>query len=155
MTGDKKILNPEAELPWYRKAAKKIIRENKNFLLVLDELEISGFTSQELKKLYETDGFQTVLRQERLKYANEIAADPQLSKNTAIGMMLLAIQKLFEDGEWDKALEGVKKLSQLAGWQGTDGNVTVFADLKGKEIDELRKQIESRVSEGTNRKIVN
>ena len=138
----------QTELIWFRKAAEKVVREQKNFLLVLDELKIDGMRPQEADEVFRSKAFQTVLRQERLRYANELASDPQLSKNTAIGMMLIAIQKLFEEGEWDKALEGVTKLSKLTGWQGSDTQVAVFADLKGKDIEQLRKQIESGTGKG-------
>jgi len=144
----------QTELSWFRKAAEKVVREQKNFLLVLDELGIDGFRPAEADEVYRSKAFQTVLRQERLRYANELASDPQLSKNTAIGMMLLAIQKLFDEGEWDKALEGVQKLSKLTGWQGSE-NVTVFADLRGKDIEDLKRQIESRTSKGTSQKSLN
>lgn len=117
-------------------------------LLVLDELEIDGLRPQEADEIYRSKAFQTVLRQERLRYVNEIASDPQLSKNTAIGMMLLGIQNLIAEGEWDKAIEGVKKLSQLTGWQGAETNVNVFADLKGKDFEDLKRQFEQRTGAG-------
>jgi len=134
----------QTELIWFRKAAEKVVREQKNFLLVLDELKIDGMRPQEADEVFRSKAFQTVLRQERLRYANELASDPQLSKNTAIGMMLIAIQKLFEEGEWDKALEGVTKLSKLTGWQGAEASVNVFTELTGKDLDAIKAEMRSK-----------
>lgn len=145
----------QPELIWFRKAAEKVAREGKSFLHVLDEMKIDGMRPQEADELYRSKSFQTVLRAERHRYANELANDPQFSKNTAIGMMMIAIQKLMEEGEWDKALEGITKLSKLTGWQGMDTQVAVFGDLKGKEFEQLRKDIESRVSTGKAPKSLN
>ena len=137
----------EATLPeptWYRKAAQKVVREGKNILLVVDELGIDGLTSREVEEIYKSNTFQAILRNERLRYAAEYAKDPALSKDAAVGMMLQAIDKLMAEGEWDKALEGINKLSKLTGWLGADNSVTVFADLKQRDYEELKKQIELR-----------
>jgi len=132
---------PEPE--WFRAVARKIVREGKNFLLAIDELGIPGLTSKEAEEIHRSNTFQTVLRNERLKFATEYARDPALSRDAAIGMMMIGIEKLMLEGEWDKAIDGLTKLSKLTGWLGADQNVNVFADLKQKDLEEMRKQIES------------
>jgi hypothetical protein len=134
------------EYIWFSRAAKLMIREGKTFGLAVEELEIPGMSPKEQERLLKSEGFQAVLRAERHKYANEIANDPKLGKSTAIGMMMLAIERLMHEGEWDKALEGLQKLSKLTGWAGPESQVTVFADLKGKEIEDLKRQIGNRTS---------
>lgn len=144
---------PEPE--WYRKAATKMVREGKNLLLVVDEMGLEGLTSRDIESVHKSNTFQAILRNERLRFATEIARDPALSKDAAVGMMLQAIEKLMAEGEWDKALEGVTKLAKLAGWIGADQQVNVFADLKQKDYEELKKQIESRKSTTRTDQIIN
>lgn len=134
------------ELPtepdWYRKAAIKIVREGKNMMLAVDELGIEGLMPKDIDIIYKGVTFQAILRNERLRFATEWAKDPALNKDAAVGMMLIAIDKLFLEGEWDKALEGLNKLSKLTGWLGADNSVTVFADLKQKDYEELKRRVE-------------
>lgn len=144
---------PEPE--WYRKAASKMVREGKSLLLVVDELGLEGLTSRDIEEIHRSNTFQAILRNERLRYASEMARDPQLSKDAAVGLMLQAIEKLFAEGEWDKALEGLNKLAKLAGWIGADQQVNVFADLKQKDYEELKKQIESRKGQQGTRETYN
>lgn len=143
------------EYAWFARAAKLMIREAKSFATVVDELEIPGLRPQDLDRLQKSEAFQAALRSERHKYANEVANDPKLGKSTAVGMMMLAIERLMGEGEWDKALEGLQKLAKLTGWTGPDNQVTVFADLKGKEIEELKRQIGQRTSGSSSREVIN
>lgn len=128
------------EQSWMKEAAAKIARENKSIMVVVDEMGIEGVRPQELDQIYRSRMFQTILRSERNRYALEVAGDPSLRKDTAVGFMMIAINNLMAEGEWDKALEGLQKLSKLAGWQGTDG-VNIFADLKPSDFEELRKKV--------------
>lgn len=145
-----------AQLPepdWYRKAASKMVREGKGLLLVVDELGLEGLTSRDIEEIHKSNTFQAILRNERLRYASEIARDPQLSKDAAVGLMLQAIEKLFAEGEWDKALEGLNKLAKLAGWIGADNEVKIFADLKQKDYEELKRRVSELKEPGA--KLVN
>lgn len=132
------------DYPWFPKVAKLMIREMKSFATVVDELELPSLQPKEMLRIEKSEGFQAAMRNERHKYANEVANDPRLGKSTAIGMMMLAVERLMLEGEWDKALEGLQKLSKLAGWQGVDNQVNIFADLKGKEIEDLKREIGQR-----------
>jgi len=129
-----------SETSWMHQAAKKMAREGKNLLVVVDELGIPGMRPQEIEQVFRSDMFQQILRAEKNRYALEIANDPTLQKQTAIGFMVIAIQNLMSEGEWDKALEGWQKLAKLAGWQGSDA-VNIFAELKPRDFEELRKKI--------------
>lgn len=132
-----------AEPEWFRKAAAKMVREGKNLLLVVDELGISGLTSKEIEDIHRSNTFQAVLRNERLRYATEVARDPALNKDAAIGMMLISIEKLMAEGESDKAVVALEKLAKLTGWIGSDSTVNVFADLKQKDYEELKRRVEA------------
>jgi len=143
------------EPEWYRQAARKIVREGKNMLLAIDELRIDGLNAKDVDAIYRSSTFQAILRNERLRFASEYAKDPALSRDAAIGLMLQAIEKLMAESEWDKALEGLAKLAKLTGWIGADNNVTVFADLKQKDYEELKKQIELRKGQSGTSKTVN
>lgn len=132
-----------------------MIREMKSLATVVDELEIPGLGAKEMLRIERSEAFQAALRAERHKYANEVANDPKLGKSTAIGMMMLAVERLMLEGEWDKALEGLQKLSKLAGWQGVDNQVNIFADLKGKEIEDLKREIGQRTGTRSIRETLN
>lgn len=141
------------EPAWFRKAAAKMVREGKNLLLVVDELGIDGLTSRDVEDIHRSNTFQAVLRNERLKFATEYARDPALSRDAAIGMMMIGIEKLMLEGEWDKAIEGLTKLSKLTGWLGADHEVKVFADLKQKDYDELKQRL--ALNKGADTKLAN
>src|SRR6266446_4566103 len=106
------------ELDWYRLAARKMAREGKPLVMVLDELGVDGITSRESARIFATNTFQAVLRNERLRYAGEVARDPDFGREAMQGIMFNAVQKLLEEGAWDKAIEGLQKLAKLSGWQG-------------------------------------
>lgn len=147
-----------ADIPenhWFRKGAYKMAREGKSLLQVIEELCIDGVNSREADLILKSNTFQTILRNERLRYANEVARDPELRKETAAGMMLICVQNLIGQGEWDKATEALLKLSKLQGWVGAESNVNVFTSLqglKGHDLEELKKKVESeriRATTGT------
>jgi hypothetical protein len=143
------------ELDWYRLAARKMAREGKPLVLVLDELGVDGITSRESARIFATNTFQAVLRNERLRYAGEIATDPDFKKEALQGLMYGAIQKMLDEGAWDKAVEGMQKLAKLSGWQGVEGQVNIFGDLTAKDFKELREKLESGKSKTATSSLLN
>jgi hypothetical protein len=143
------------ELDWYRLAARKMAREGKPLVMVLDELGVDGITSRESARIFATNTFQAVLRNERLRYAAEVARDPEFGKEAMQGLMFNAIQKLFDEGAWDKAIEGLTKLAKLAGWIGIEGQVNIFGDLTAKDFKELREKLESGKSKSATSSLLN
>lgn len=128
------------EQGWMREAAEKMAREGKNLLMVVDEMGIPGMRPPEIEQIRSSKTFQKILREERNRYAMEVGNDPTLQKQTAVGMMAIAINNLMLAGHWDKALEGIQKLAKLAGWQAGD-SVSIFTDLKPKDIGAVRDEI--------------
>jgi hypothetical protein len=123
-----------------QRAAEIIVREGKNLAQVSLELELN-MTSREALDIERSKAFQAILWDERHRYNTELAGNPQASKLSAQGMMLHAIQKLLEEGKWDKALDGVIKYARVAGWIGPDSNVNVFQGLNTKELEGLEKKL--------------
>jgi hypothetical protein len=143
------------ELDWYRMAARKIAREGKPLVLVLDELGVDGITSREAARIFATNTFQATLRNERLRFAAEVARDPEFGKEAVQGIMFNAVQKLLEGGHWDKAIEGLTKLAKLSGWQGVEGQINIFGDLTAKDFKELREKLESGKSKSATSSLLN
>lgn len=147
----------QVEESWFSKAAEKIVRERKDFRLILDELGVT-LSRLESEDLFKSKPFQAILRTERNKYANEIASDPELCKKTAVGLMLLCAQNLMEEGNWDKAADVMQKIAKITGWQGADTNVNIFSDLTGKDIERLQREYakhEARTGESGTLKTTN
>jgi hypothetical protein len=123
-----------------QEAAMKMVREGKNLPQVALELELK-LTSRELENVARTKAFQQVLWQERHKYHRELAQDPNVSKNTLVGEMMVAIRRLMDEGEWAKALDGLYKLAQVQGWKGADTQQNIFFGVSDKDLDALERHL--------------
>lgn len=134
------------EQPWFVEAATKMVREDKTFREVVEELKLA-LTTAECEKYRKQKEFQAILRIERLKYERELANDPERNKATAIGKMLIAINKLEEEGAYDKVAEAVMKLAKIEGWLEADTNVTVYAGLTQKELEAAKEKILDRIKQ--------
>lgn len=93
--------------------------------------------------------FQEILRSEKNKYHQMIANDPTLTKSVVVGQLWLLADKLTKDAEYDKAAGVLEKLAKLAGWQGAESNVNIFAGLTAKDIAEARARITEGLSGGS------
>lgn len=147
------ILKPASRgnVAWYEEAADRMVREGTPFRQVAAEKGYA-LTMIECEQIVNSKLFQDILWTARHRYNQDVGGNPEATKTSAAGMMLQAIQKLLDDGQWDKAIQGVEKLSKLQGWQGGDTQVNVFADLTARDFDKIRnvlagKKVEKKVPE--------
>lgn len=122
-----------------------MVRENVGLRRAAVELSLD-LTQEECDKISKRKNFQDILRAERNKYYGEIATTPGHSKNSAVGLMVFLINKLIEDGQYDKALEGVQKLSKLEGWDKSE-QVNIIAGISSRDLEEARKTLLERLSQ--------
>ena len=64
------------------------------------------------------------------------------TKEAVLGRQEFLIQKLIESGDYDKAAQANVKLAQMEGWTGADSQVTIFAGLTAKDIEEAKKRLQ-------------
>lgn len=130
-------------LDWYEKAAVAIVRNGKTLFQFVNENNL-GLTSRECENLSRTKEFQAALRAERNRFYKELSTDPSRSRNTAVGQMLFAIQKLLENEQYDKAVAALTQLAKLEGWTSDSANVNIFQDIKAGDLDELRRKLQEK-----------
>ena len=128
----------EPSLDWYPRAARIMIREGKPLYKVLIELD-RPVKPSEAEAISRTGAFQEHLRIERNLLYRELANDPSRGRNTAVGMLIHAINMMLEAQQWDKATKGIMDLAKLEGWTN-DNTVNIFQDLTGKDLETLRKK---------------
>lgn len=122
---------------WFEKAADAIVREGKSLFQYTNEADL-GLTSRECENTLRTKAFQEVLRTRRNIYYKEIAQDPSLSRAAVKGQLVLAINKMLEKEQFDKAANAIMQLAKLEGWTSDGTNVNVFNELTAKDITALR-----------------
>lgn len=125
---------------WYEKAAEAIVRRGLSLFQFTNEAGL-GITSRECENIARTKEFSEVLRTERNKFYKELAVDPSRSRNTAVGQLLFAIQKLLENEQWDKAVSALAQLFKSEGWVSDGAQVNIFQDLNAKDIEALRSKL--------------
>jgi hypothetical protein len=130
----------EHEEPYFARLAEFMVREDKDIFVSATELEL-GLTSDECSKVSKNKTFQKLLRGERTKQYNELARDPQRSKDTLVGKAIFAIDKLLEAENYDKAMTGILSLAKIEGYVGNDTNVNVFSGLSTQDMEALRKRL--------------
>jgi hypothetical protein len=138
------MTNPymEASLDWYPKAARMMIREGKTLYQVLIHLD-RPIKSSEADAIVRTASFQDHLRIERNLLYKELANDPTRGRNTAVGMLIHAINMMLDAQQWDKATKGIMDLAKLEGWTN-DNTVNIFQDLTGRDLEALRKKFKDQ-----------
>lgn len=124
---------------WFEKAADAIVREGKSLFQYTNEADL-GLTSRECENTLRTKAFQEVLRARRNLYYKEIAQDPSLSRAAVKGQLVLAINKMLEKEQFDKAANAIMQLAKLEGWTSDGTNVNVFNELTAKDITALREK---------------
>lgn len=132
---------PKNAAVWYEKAAELMVRQGLHLRQAALEVG-TAITQEETLRIGRTKEFQKVLWAERRKYYQELADNPERTKITALGRLELIIERLLEEGEWEKAAEVQLKSAKIAGWVGPEGNVTVFAGLSDKELQEVKRRVQ-------------
>lgn len=128
------------EKPWFQPAAELMAREGLTLAEAATRLS-EPITKIEASSIFRTKIFQRLLRAERLRYHAEVGRDPDWGKSTAMGILIDCAQKLFAEGQFDKAAEVILKATKLAGWLGNDTQVTVFNGLTAKDFEKIRANI--------------
>lgn len=139
---------------WFPKAAEMLVRGRKTMNMVVLELKLD-LTAKEAEDIFKSKSFQEVLRLERHRFWNELASDPGFGKNSVIGQMLECVYMLTQEGNYEKALDGLNKLASIAGWKGAETNINVFENVSAKDIADIKAQLEQnrptkRPSEASN-----
>ena len=98
-------------------------------------------TAEEAVSLQNRKSFQNIIWAERHKFYRQLEREPTRDRKAAIGMLWLAAHKLAEGGSWDKVGDAIFKLARIENWIQGEQQVSVFAELKPKEIEALKKRI--------------
>lgn len=130
-------MNEKPTEHWYERACDAIVREGKSLFAYSNEVDL-GLTNRECDNILKTKGFQEVLRTRRNVYYKEIANDSSLSRAAVKGQLVLAITKMMENSQFDKAANAIMQLAKLEGWTSDGTNVNVFNELTAKDLAELR-----------------
>lgn len=128
---------------WYEKAAIAIARNGKNLFAYANENDL-GLTSKECEAIAKSPEFLVALRLERNKFYKELATDPARSRNTAVGQLLYAVERLMDGGQYDKAVTAITSLMKAEGWTTEGAQISIFNDLNAKDIDGLRKKLKGQ-----------
>lgn len=138
----------KAEEDWFTRVADTMVREQKSIRQAAMEHGIAC-TSEELATIEKRKGFQAALWTARHRYNKELASNPERTKTALLGQMVFLVQKLIEEGEYDKALEGLLKLAKVEGFIGPDQQVNIFGGVTPADLQEARKRIESELAGGS------
>lgn len=127
---------------WYDKAANAMVRNGKSLFQWTNENN-KGLKKLECDEIAKTPEFMLALRTARNKYYKELATDPTRSRNTAVGQLLYAVERLMDAGLYDKAVAALSQLFKVEGWSNDQTQVNIFQDLNAKDIEALRKKIKA------------
>jgi hypothetical protein len=128
------------EEAYFQPAAELIAREGLTLAEALTRLE-QPVTREAAAKLFKTKQFQALLRAERLRFYAEVGRNPEWSRKTAIGQLLVCIQELMAAGEYDKAAEVILKATKVEGWLGNETAITVFNGLSQQQLEQIRSRL--------------
>ena len=127
---------------WLLEAAQNMARTGNSLKQAATELE-QEVTNEECANILRRASFTKLLWQERHRYFRELAADPNFTQDTVIGKLMNLALKLEEEGEHDKSAEVYLKLSKIKGWVGPESQVSVFGELSQRDLDSIRKKLET------------
>jgi hypothetical protein len=125
---------------WYQPVAEVMAREGLSLAEAATRLSVP-ITKENAAKLFKTKQFQTLLRVEKLRFYAEVGRNPEWSRKTAIGQLLVCIQELMSAGEFDKAAEVILKATKVEGWLGNETQVTVFNGLSQRDLEAIRTKL--------------
>jgi hypothetical protein len=128
------------ETQWMQPLAELMAREGLSVAEAATRNSVP-LTKEAAAKLFKTKSFQSLLRSERLRYYAEVGRNPEWSRKTAIGQLLVCIQELMTNGEYDKAAEVILKATKVEGWLGNETQVTVFNGLSQRDLEAIRTKL--------------
>lgn len=132
---------------WYDRAAEAMTRNNKTLFAWSNENN-KGLRAVECENIVRTKEFMAAMRAARNRFYKELSTDPTRSRNTAVGQLLFAVQKLLENEQYDKAVAALAHLFKVEGWTTDQAQVNIFNDLNAKDIDALRKKMQEKKDNG-------
>jgi hypothetical protein len=130
---------------WFAKAAEYMVRNRVSIKEAAFEIG-HALEPAEITRLLRRKDFQEILRVEENRYFASVANDPSRTKSVALGRMWVSAEALARDGEHDKAVQALERISKVEGWIGPENNVNIFAGLTAKEIENARKELEGKLN---------
>lgn len=127
---------------WHEGACDAIVREGRTLFAYCNEKQL-GLTSRDCENVQKTKTFQETLRARRNIYHKEIASDSSFSRAAAKGQLMVAINKMMEKEQYDKAAAAIMNLAKLEGWTSDGTSVNVFADLTATDLAKLREKFKT------------
>lgn len=137
----------KTEAPWYQRVAEIMVREQKSIAQAAMEAGV-GCTSEDLNHIGKLKSFQKVLWTERHRFYSDLARDPDRTKTSLIGQMMYLVQKLIEEGEYDKALEGALKLAKVDGLIGPENQVNIFGGITPADLEKAKEKLAKQLGSG-------
>ena len=134
------MARPVSIEPWLPEAIGLMVQSGLSLKQAAMELE-QDITSVECENIQRRRSFVKALWEERHRYFAQLAKSPNLSKETAIGKLLVLAQKLEEEGKHDKAADAIFKAGKVAGWIGPESTVSVFGELSQRDLEALKESV--------------
>ena len=134
------MARPVSIEPWLPEAIGLMVQSGLSLKQAAMELE-QDITSVECANIQRRRSFVKALWEERHRYFAQLAKSPNLSKETAIGKLLVLAQKLEEEGKHDKAADAIFKAGKVAGWIGPESTVSVFGELSQRDLEALKESV--------------
>jgi hypothetical protein len=124
---------------YFQRVAEIMVRQGLNFRRAAEQIDVI-LLPEEAVNLERRKEFQRILWLERYKYFEELGSDPNRTKAVLLGGMVYDINKLREEGNFDKSLDGALKLAKVE--YGVENNtVNVLGTLTQEEIDKIKTKL--------------
>lgn len=120
-----------------------MVREGKSLFIVSNELNL-GLTKKQCDDTLKDLEFQRTLRGERLRYYRELAGDPNRSKQSNIGHLLLCADQLMAKEQYDKAANVIMSVMKAEGQLEDKTAITVFGNITDKDVQMMKATIDKR-----------
>lgn len=138
---------PEPE-QWMRKVAQIMARDGMSFKEAVVALNLP-LTAGECEAVRRRGEFEEILFAETQNFRTQIAESPSATKSSAIGMLLMAAEKLFNQGDYDKAAVVIEKIAKIQGWIGSESNINIIAGMTAKDIELAKERIRAQIDGAT------
>jgi hypothetical protein len=126
--------------------AELMVRDGMSFKEAVNELHLP-LTPGECDAVKNRAVFQDILLKAQHTHRESLANMPERSKASAIGLALLSLEKLFQEGEWREVIAGVEKIGKMEGWIGGETNINVFSGLTQTDIKKAKERIAQQLVE--------
>src|SRR4051812_44099758 len=99
---------------WLKELATQMVEADCSIQAAAASLNLP-LTKEELVRVSQREEFKVFLRAERNKLRRKVSQDPSVGKDSLIGAMLMAIDGLIQEGEWEKVVSACEKLAKVQG----------------------------------------